>query len=105
MLVVAIDLLAPELIGVLWFMPAAYFVLNIAHSGTRVGRKTYVVDLASGNRRTSYVAVGNSVIGVALLLTGLLGTLVSVIGTSGMIFLLSLMGAAGALLCVRLPET
>ncbi|NNM06490.1 MAG: MFS transporter, partial [Gemmatimonadetes bacterium] len=43
-----------------WIAPLAFFFLAIAHSGIRVGRKTYLLDMASGIRRTDYVAVSNS---------------------------------------------
>lgn len=87
-----------------WFLPAAYFVLSLAHSGVRVGRKTYVVDLASGNRRTDYVAVSNSVIGVLLLVAGSVGALAPLISSTGVILLLSVMGLAGAALSANLAE-
>ena len=84
--------------------PVAYFVLSVAHSGVRVGRQTYVVDLAEGNRRTDYVAVSNTVIGLLLLAAGAIGALATVIPTTGVIGLLSLMGPAGAAMSARLPE-
>ena len=87
-----------------WFLPCAYFLLSIAHAGVRVGRKTYIVDLAGGNKRTDYVAVSNSVIGIVLLGTGIIGTLAAWISISGVIAVLSLMGAAGALAAKTLPE-
>ena len=101
----AIYTLAPDLVATAWFLPFAYFALSIAHSGVRVGRKTYVVDLATGNTRTDYVAISNTVIGVVLLLVGGVGALTPLIGNHGVIALLSLMGLAGALLGVGLPET
>lgn len=87
-----------------WLFPVAFFVLGVAHAGVRIGRKTYVLDMAGGNRRTDYVAVSNSVIGLVLLATGLFGLLGSLIGAAGMLLLLSLIGLAGALLAMRLPE-
>ena len=42
------------------------------HEGVRQARKTYLVDMAGGNKRTDYVSVSNSLIGVVLLLIGLL---------------------------------
>ena len=101
----ATDTLWPSLSRSAWFLPLAYFVLSIAHSGVRVGRKTYVVDLARGNKRTDYVAISNSVIGVLLLLVGSVGALAPVIGNAGVIALLAFMGLAGAALGTRLPET
>ncbi|MEJ2382771.1 MAG: MFS transporter [Xanthomonadales bacterium] len=95
----------PALIATAWYLPAAYFVLSTAHSGVRVGRKTYVVNLAGGNRRTDYVAISNSVIGVLLLLVGTVGLLTPLIGHAGVIGLLALMGLAGAALGATLPDT
>jgi MFS family permease len=89
----------------IWVLPLAYFVLSVAHSGVRVGRKTYVVDLAEGNRRTDYVSVSNTVIGVLLLVAGMTGLLADRIGNHGMVGLLALMGLIGAILAWKLPET
>ncbi|SDR97258.1 MFS-type transporter involved in bile tolerance, Atg22 family [Halopseudomonas xinjiangensis] len=87
-----------------WLFPVAFFVLGVAHAGVRIGRKTYVLDLGGGERRTDYVAISNSVIGLVLLATGLFGLLGSMIGAAGMLLLLSLIGLAGAIFAVRLPE-
>ena len=87
-----------------WIYPLAFFILGIAHSGVRLGRKTYIVDMAGGNKRTDYVAVSNTVIGFILLLTGLIGTLAGLISAAGVILVLSLFGLAGALLANRLPD-
>ena len=95
--------LLPKLVKTNWFLPAAYFGLSIAHSVVRVGRKTNVVDLPTGNKRTDYVAISNTVIGV-LMLVGSLGALAPVIGNHGLIALLSLMGLAGAFLGTGPPE-
>ena len=91
--------------GLGWIAPLAFFFLAIAHSGVRIGRKTYVLDMASGTRRTDYVAVSNTVIGGVLLLSGALGFLAPLIGAGGMILILSLMGFAGAWGGRTLPET
>ena len=87
-----------------WFYPVAFFILGIAHSGVRLGRKTYVVDLAGGNKRTDYVAVSNTVIGVILLITGGISALASMISTEGIILALSLFGIAGAITSSKLPN-
>lgn len=94
----------PALSGMTWFLPIAYFVLSLAHSGVRVGRKTYVVNLGTGNKRTDYVAISNTVIGVLLLLVGAVGALAPVIGNDGVIGLLAFMGLAGAAYATRLPD-
>jgi len=103
--VVAIVAFVPLLRDSPWLYPLAFFVLGIAHSGVRLGRKTYIVDMAGGNKRTDYVAVSNTIIGFILLLTGFIGLLASLISTAGVILVLSAMGLTGALLGTRLPET
>jgi MFS family permease len=55
---------SPGLLGQVWLMPAMYFVLSLAHQAVRIGRKTYVVDIATGNTRIAYVAVSYAAIGV-----------------------------------------
>ncbi len=70
-----------------WFYPVAFFGLSIAHAGVRLGRKTYLVDLAEGNRRTDYVAVSNTVIGALLLVSGLISAAAAVFSLEAAIFL------------------
>jgi len=87
-----------------WFYPAGFFVLSIAHAGVRLGRKTYLVDMAGGNKRTDYTSVSNTVIGVLLLAVGGLTALVSMISEVAVILTLGLMGLAGAMSAVRLKD-
>ena len=96
--------LHPEILNTQWYLPTAFFILSIAHSGVRIGRSTYVVNLATGNKRTDYVSISNSVIGVLLLLVGLIGTLTPLMGINGVIGILSLMALIGALLGTRMPQ-
>ncbi|MBE0485038.1 MFS transporter [Marinobacter sp.] len=91
-------------VGGAWFYPIAFFVLSIAHAGVRLGRKTYLVDMAGGNKRTDYTAVSNTVIGVLLLITGGLTAALSLISDIAVIIVLGLMGLAGTLSAVRLRE-
>ncbi|PYF95609.1 Major Facilitator Superfamily protein [Georgenia satyanarayanai] len=58
---------------------AAYFSITLMHTGVRVGRKTYVVDMAEGDQRTRYVAVSNSALGLILLIVGGLSSLLAII--------------------------
>lgn len=88
-----------------WLLPLLYFVLEIAHQGIRLGRKTYIVDLADDDERVDYVSLSNSAIGVLLLVTGLLTSAMTlVLSPAMMIATLSLMTCAGAVLAHRLPE-
>ena len=94
----------PSMADTHWLYPLFFFMLAVTHAGVRLGRKTYVVDLAGGNKRTDYVAVSNTVIGVVLLLAGAVGALTTILPVSGVILILAGMGLAGALLSARLPE-
>jgi MFS family permease len=94
----------PVLRDMTWLYPTAFFLLGVAHSGVRLGRKTYIVDMAGGNKRTDYVAVSNTVIGVVLLITGGISALASVISPEGIILVLSMFGLAGAYTSFRLPD-
>ncbi|WP_163321939.1 MFS transporter [Draconibacterium mangrovi] len=87
-----------------WLYPVVLFILGIAHQGVRLGRKTYVIDMATGNERTSYVSVSNTVIGIILLMVGGLSALVSLLSVEGVILLLSLLGLAGAYKSYKLPN-
>ena len=72
--------------------------------GTHPGCKTYVVDLAAGNRRTDYVAVSNTVIGFLLLLLGGMGAVAQLFSVPLVIAALSVLGLAGAAMSWSLPE-
>lgn len=87
-----------------WLYPIAFFVLGVAHSGVRMGRKTYIVDMAGGNKRTDYVAVSNTIIGFILLITGGISAAAAAISTEGIILVLSLFGVAGAYVSSQLPN-
>ena len=99
-----IDFFYKELFSIIWIMPIIYFILSIGYQGIRIGRKTYITDLANGNKRTDYVAVSNTIIGFILLLSGLIGTLSSFIGLGGIILVLSLIGVLAIYLAKQLPE-
>lgn len=64
------------------------FACAIAHQGARVGRKTYLVDLASGDTRAAYTAVSNTVLGVFLFSGALLGVLDAALGTGAVLAVL-----------------
>lgn len=104
LIVVITAVIAGTDLGSVWFYPGAFFILSIAHAGVRLGRKTYLVDMAGGNKRTDYTAVSNTVIGCLLLLTGGLTALVSMVSDVAVILVLGLMGLAGTLSALRLRE-
>jgi hypothetical protein len=84
--------------------PATYLLLALAHTGVRVGRKTYVTDLAEGNRRTEYVAVSNTAMGALLLVTGAISSAVAMLGPEAALLFLAVLGLAGVAVSRSLPE-
>lgn len=99
----AIALWLPELLASIWLLPLGYFLLTIAHEGVRIGRKTYLVNMATGNQRTDYVSVSNTCIGIVLLLIGF-GSALSGFGALNLILALSILGVLGAVMAYALPE-
>ncbi len=99
-----IIVMLPELRSKPWLYPVAFFILGIAHTGVRLGRKTYVVDMAKGNQRTDYVAISNTIIGLILLFTGGISALASLVSVESVILGLSLLGIIGAVSSYRLPN-
>ena len=90
--------------GQLWPWVIGFFLLSVAHAGVRAGRKTYVVDMATGNRRTDFVSVSNTVIGLAILLAGLIASVADWLGAERVLLGLSVAGALGIAVASRLPE-
>ncbi len=99
--------LTPGLTATIEFYAAALFILGIAHAGVRIGRKTHVVDLAGGDRKSEYVALSNTIIGVLLLVIGaLVGALLG-LGFEiaiGVLSALALIGAGTALTMKNVQE-
>jgi len=81
-----------------------YFLLTLLHTGVRVGRKTYVVDMAEGDLRTAYVAVSNTAMGVILLIVGGISSVLALAGVTWALLFLAGLGLLGAVWGWRLPE-
>lgn len=76
-------------------MPAGFFAVNLAHTAVRVSRKTYLVDMAEGERRTLITGASNTVMGVVLLVVGAISSAVAAYGTQAALLFLAVLGAAG----------
>lgn len=87
-----------------WLYPVTFLLLAFVHLGTRLARKTYVVDMAEGDRRTEYVAVANTAMGVLLLAAGALTGVLAIWGNEWALVLLAVLGVIGALMGRSLPE-
>ncbi len=82
----------------------AYLLLALVHTGSRIGRKTYVVDYAKGDARTDLVAVTNTAMGLLLLAVGLVTGLLAMLSTELALLVLAIIGAIGVPVALRLPE-
>lgn len=87
-----------------WPPALMLFVLALAHGGVRLGRKTYLVDMAGAETRALYVALSNTLIGGFMLLSGLFGLLAQWLGLPAVLLILALLAFAGTAMAWRLPE-
>ena len=87
-----------------YLLPLGFFTINLVHTGIRVARKTYVVDMAEGNQRTRYVASANTLMGVILLLVGGVSAVIASAGNAAAIIFLALIGFVGVWRAGKLPE-
>ena len=81
-----------------------FLLLNIMHGGVRLGRKVYLVDMASAENRAAYVAVSNTVIGIMMLAGGLIGFIGDWLGAESILLLLGLISLLAAVYATTLPE-
>jgi len=81
-----------------------FLLLGVAHSGVRLGRKTYLVDMADLETRAAYVAVSNTVIGVLMLAGGLFGALAQAAGVEFAILALAILALVASASAWRMRE-
>ena len=81
-----------------------FLLLNVMHGGVRLGRKVYLVDMASGENRAAYVAVSNTVIGVMMLAGGLIGLIGDWLGAPATLMVLGLLSIMAAFYISKLPQ-
>lgn len=91
-------------LGLPWVGGALIFLAAVAHHGARVGRKTYLVDMANQENRAQYTAVSNTLIGILLLAGGLLGFVDQWFGTQVVLLVLISLSLVAAWQAVRLPS-
>ncbi|MBC7296771.1 MAG: MFS transporter, partial [Dietzia sp.] len=65
---------------------------------------TYVVDVAEGDLRTTYVAVSNSAMGIILLVVGGISSVIALAGVEWALVFLAILGLIGAVSALRMPE-
>ena len=87
-----------------YLLPIGFFAINLVHTGIRIARKTYVVDMAEGDQRTLYVASANTLMGVVLLLVGGVSAVIAVFGNQAALLFLAAVGFSGTWRAGKLPE-
>ena len=106
LLIVAVVLLAqlPGMRGSVWLHGGGFFLLAIIHTGVRVGRKTYIIDMADPEQVADYVAVSNTAMGVLLFVTGAVNGALALLGTEIALGFLALLGFIGFFVARSMPE-
>lgn len=95
---------APDALGMQWVAAALLFSSAVAHHGARVGRKTYLVDMATQDNRAQLTAVSNTVMGVVLLAGLLLGWVDAAYGVAAVLWVLAAIGVIATFSALRLPD-
>lgn len=89
----------------IWPYAVVYALLVIIHHGVRLGRKTYLVDMAGQDNRALYVALSNTLTGLLMLVVGgIIGALAQWFGSTVLLILLATTAAGAILSAHRLPE-
>jgi len=81
-----------------------FFLITLAHGAVRLGRKVYLVDMANTDNRAQYVAVSNTIIGIAMLFGGIVGVIADIYSVQTVILLLSVIALVASVYIRRLPE-
>ena len=81
---------------------AVFFLVTLTHGAVRLGRKVYLVDMANTDNRAKYVAVSNTIIGVAMLFAGSVGILADLFSVELTILVLSTLSLLSSFYIARL---
>lgn len=88
-----------------WPYAVIYALLVIVHHGVRLGRKTYLVDMASQDNRALYVALSNTLTGVLMLIVGgVIGAIAQWLGSAMLLVVLACTAFCAILSSQQLPE-
>lgn len=91
-------------IGGAWAAMGFIFAGQIAYEGARAGRKTHLTDMNTGNRKSVYTALSNTIVGLLLLAGGIFGVLADWVGPEWVLAIFAGMAAAGGAAALRLSE-
>lgn len=81
-----------------------FFLITLTHGAVRLGRKVYLVDMANNDNRAQYVAVSNTIIGIAMLFGGIIGVIADMFNVQSVILILSVIALVASIYIRRLPD-
>lgn len=96
--------LVPEPAAHVWLYSLVFVLLGLAESGIRLGRKTWVVDAAPAGERPTWVAFGNTVVGILTLATIGFGVLAARFGSDAVIVALMALSVLGTLFSLAMTD-
>ena len=85
-------------------LPILIFCLMIAYQGVRLGRSTHLVDMATADKRATYTALSNTIIGVVLLAGGLFSIIAEVYDVIFVLVIMAIMCTAAIPVVLGLHE-
>lgn len=81
-----------------------FFILSIAHSGVRTGRKTYSLDVKEGQERTELVGFSNTAIGIILLTFGAVYAAIGPFLSFSVVYIMTAMMVVATIFTAILPN-
>ncbi|HKJ44984.1 MAG TPA: MFS transporter [Balneolales bacterium] len=81
-----------------------FMLIGLAQSGIRLGRKTYLVDGAPEKERPLYVALSNTIIGIILIMSMVLGVIADIYGVKMLLAIFVVLETAGVWVAYTMPE-
>lgn len=94
----------PDVLALSYVLPVLLFALMVSYQGVRLGRSTHLVDMAGSDRRASYTAISNTVIGVLLVAGGIFGVIAQLAGVDVLLLLFAVMCAGAFALALGLQN-
>lgn len=89
----------------IWPYAGVYALLVVVHHGVRLGRKTYLVDIANQDNRALYVALSNTLTGVLMLIVGgIMGAFAQWFGSAVLLLILAATAGGAILSAHQLPQ-
>ncbi len=81
-----------------------FLLIGLAHGGIRLGRKTWIIDAAPKDDRPTWVALSNTIVGVAMIAAAGLGVIADLFTVQVLIGVLIVIALAGSAAAWWMPE-